>query len=223
MTLQRVGDAQERDRAGEAVDQRGAVEQHPGREGAQHEIFEARLGGPQVVAVERRDDVEGEAHQLEAEVERDEAAGRDQNQHAHGRQEDQDRELELVDALLAQERNPHDQRAERADQRQGRHEAPEVVFHHGAVEADPEVALVGVADRQQREAENRDGEPRDEFGGPLAPEGTDHEERERPQAHDHLRQDQREGVIDRHPLGSYRLRAAAEAALMGAAWGGRGR
>ena len=37
-------DAGEAHRAGEAVDQRGAIEQHPGRQRAEHEVFQARLG-----------------------------------------------------------------------------------------------------------------------------------------------------------------------------------
>ena len=54
------------DRAGEAVDQRGAVEQHAGGERAEDEIFEAGFGRAHIVAVERRDHVEREAHQFEA-------------------------------------------------------------------------------------------------------------------------------------------------------------
>ena len=48
---QRSGDGVETGVAGEAVDQRHAVEQHAGRQGAEHEIFEAGFGRAEVVAV----------------------------------------------------------------------------------------------------------------------------------------------------------------------------
>ena len=81
------------DRAGEAVDQRGAVEQHAGRQRAQHEILEARLARAHVVALDGGDDVERQALQLEAEVERDQVAGRDHQQHAERRQQQQHRDI----------------------------------------------------------------------------------------------------------------------------------
>ena len=77
-----LGDAGERHGAGEAVDQRAAVEQHAGRQRAEHEILQAGFGRAHVVAVRRRDHVEREAHQFEAEIERDQIAGRDQHPHA---------------------------------------------------------------------------------------------------------------------------------------------
>ena len=43
LALQRRGDGGERDAAGKAVDQRGAVEQHAGGERAEDEVFQARL------------------------------------------------------------------------------------------------------------------------------------------------------------------------------------
>ena len=66
-----VGQAVERERAGEAVDQRAAVEQHARGERAEHEILEPGLGRARLVAVERGDHVERQALQLEAEIERD--------------------------------------------------------------------------------------------------------------------------------------------------------
>ena len=51
-------DVLEAGRAGEAVDQRGAVEQHAGRQRAEHEVLEAGLARSDVVAAERGDDVE---------------------------------------------------------------------------------------------------------------------------------------------------------------------
>ena len=80
--------------AGVAVDQRGAVEQQAGREGAQHEIFEARLGRAQLVAAEGGEHVERQALEFEAEVKRDEVVGRDRQHHAGRREQDQHRILE---------------------------------------------------------------------------------------------------------------------------------
>ena len=73
--------------AGEAVDQRDAVEQHAGGQRAEHEIFEARFGRAQVVAVDRGDDVERQRLQLEAEIERDQVVGRDHQHHAERREQ----------------------------------------------------------------------------------------------------------------------------------------
>ena len=82
-------DAGEADRAGEAVDQRRAVEQHSRRQRAEHEIFQPRFGRAQRVAVARGDHIERQAHQFEAEIERDQIVGRDQHQHAERREHDQ--------------------------------------------------------------------------------------------------------------------------------------
>ena len=63
--LRRGGDPREDRRAGEAVDERGAVEQHAGRQRAQDEILEPRLARANVVAVDGGDHVKREALQLE--------------------------------------------------------------------------------------------------------------------------------------------------------------
>ena len=57
MALQRLRDADERNGSGEAVDQRGAVEQHARRQSPEHEVLEPRFRGPGIVAMEGRDDV----------------------------------------------------------------------------------------------------------------------------------------------------------------------
>ena len=87
--------------AGEAVDQRDAVEQHARRQRAEDEILEAGLGRAQTVAVDRGDDVERQRLQLEAEIERDQVVGRDHQHHAERGEQDEDRILELVEMLLA--------------------------------------------------------------------------------------------------------------------------
>ena len=198
MALKRLADADERNGAGEAVDQRRPIEKHAGRERAEHEIFEARLGGLRVVAVEGRDDVEREAHQLETQIERDQVAGRDQHQHPERRQHNQHRELELVDPLFAQEGDGHHERHERADERQRLHEAAEIVGHDRAVEAEDRVSLMGVADREQCEGQHRDGEAGHELGCLLAAEGADAQKRERADREDQIGDELSEGIADGH-------------------------
>ena len=129
-----LGDAGERDVAGEAVDQRRAVEQHAGRQRAEHEILEARLGRARRCRGRCGDDVEREAHQLEAEIERDQVVGRDHHHHAGGRQQNEDRELELLAVLGRQVVERHQDRDGRADQHQYLHEAREPVDDEAAVE-----------------------------------------------------------------------------------------
>ncbi len=53
----------------------------------------------QVVAAIGGDDVERQAHQFEAEIERDEIAGRDQHHHAERRQQQQHRKFEAADLV----------------------------------------------------------------------------------------------------------------------------
>ena len=76
------GDVGELRRAGEAVDQRGAVEQQARRQRAQHEILQARFRGLGVVAAEGGQDVERQRLQLDADIERDQVAGRGHHAHA---------------------------------------------------------------------------------------------------------------------------------------------
>ena len=54
-----------------------------------------------VVAMERGQDVERQAHQLEAEIERDQVGGRDHHQHAERREHDQHRKFEALLPLRA--------------------------------------------------------------------------------------------------------------------------
>ncbi|GCC45278.1 hypothetical protein chiPu_0029552, partial [Chiloscyllium punctatum] len=95
-------DAGERDRAGETVDQRSTVQQHARRQRAEHEILQAGLARLGIVALAGGNDIERKAHQLEAEVERDQVAGRDQYHHAERREQHQDRELEGTARRLGQ-------------------------------------------------------------------------------------------------------------------------
>ena len=88
------------------------------------------------IAVDRRDHVERKAHQLEAEIERDQVGRRDQHQHAGGREQDQDRIFELLLPLAAEIVERHQDRGRRADERQELEEAREAVDHEAAAEGD---------------------------------------------------------------------------------------
>ena len=87
--LRRLGNPGKIDGPGEAINQRGTIEQHSGRQRAQHEIFQAGLGRSQVLTIGGRDHVERQAHQLETQIERNKIRGRDQHQHAERREQEQ--------------------------------------------------------------------------------------------------------------------------------------
>ena len=72
-------------RAGEAVEQGDAVEQDAGRERAEDEIFEAGFGRALVGAAVGSEHVGGQALQLEADVERQQARRRHHHAHADRR------------------------------------------------------------------------------------------------------------------------------------------
>ena len=92
------------------------------------------------VAIDRRDHIERKAHQLEAEIERDQVGRRDQHHHAGGREQDQDRIFELLLLLDREIIDRHQDRDRRAGQRQQLEEAGEAVDHEAAAEGDELVA-----------------------------------------------------------------------------------
>ncbi len=136
LSVDGFGDARKGNRAGEAIEKRSAIKQHAGRQRAEDEIFEAGFRRPEIVAVERGNDVKGKRHQFEPKIERDETGRRNQHQHAEGRQKDQNRKLEFVDFFARQKILAHHQGDEGSAKRQHLHEAPETVVDEGAVEDD---------------------------------------------------------------------------------------
>ena len=128
------GDAGEADRAGEAIDQRGAVQQHAGRQRPQHEIFQPGFGRFRIVAVAGRDHVQRKAHQFQPEIEHDEVAGRNQHHHPKRREQHQDRVFEDPPRRVGEKFRRQDQRRHRADQRQDLQEAGKVVDNEAAAE-----------------------------------------------------------------------------------------
>ena len=157
------GDRGKARRAGEAVDEGGAVEQHARRQRAQQEVLEARLAGAQIVPADRRHHVERQALQLEAEVQRDEIVGRDHHHHAGRRQQHQHRVFEPLRLDLAHVVERQEQRAGGGDQRQRLHEAGEAIDDEAAVEQ--RLPPGRHADHQpRRQPQHGDGEPADALG-----------------------------------------------------------
>jgi hypothetical protein len=124
---ERIGQPVEVGRAGEAVNQRGAVEQHARGERAQDEVLQARFGRARVVAVEGGQDVERQREQLEPEIEAHQVVGRDHRHHADRGEEDEDRELEAGEPLLHVPVQRQQQAERGRGQRQQLHEGGEVV------------------------------------------------------------------------------------------------
>ena len=85
------GKAGEAHRSGKAIEQRDAVKQDSARERTKDEIFQPRLGRALIGAAVGGKHVAGEALQLEADVERDQARCRDHHAHADGGEDDQHR------------------------------------------------------------------------------------------------------------------------------------
>ncbi len=128
------GDAGEADTSGEAVDERGAIKEHAGGQGPEHEIFEAGLARLGIVAVDRGEHVKREARQLEADVKRDEIIRGYHQKHAERRQQDEDSELERLLPVPAHLVDGERQGRCRAEKRHNLHEPREIIDDERAVE-----------------------------------------------------------------------------------------
>ncbi len=189
----RLGDAAEQGGAGEAVKERDAVKQDAARQRAQHEIFEAGLGGAGVAALERGKDVGGEALQLEADIEGEEVAGRDHHAHADRRKQDQHRIFGAEVAVAAEpaHRRQHRDRGGEVDDdlRKGR----EAVADEQAVES----GAAGVAEAGHEgggDGEGEHAEPGQERARAVAGPGRGQHQREAGEGEDQLRRDDDEIV-----------------------------
>ncbi|MGY3420901.1 uncharacterized protein YdaT [Bradyrhizobium sp. F1.13.4] len=168
-------DAGEADRTGEAVDQRGAVEQHARRQRAEHEVLQAGFGRLGVVTVRGRHDVERERHQFEAEIERDQIAGRDQHHHAEGREQHQDRVFEDTARRIREELGRQHQRHRRTDQGQDLHKAGKIIDDEAAAEGHVLARGQHVFERADHDQEQH-RKRRDRLGGLLPAIGAEHQE-----------------------------------------------
>ncbi len=96
LTAQRRTDLAELERAGDAVQQRHAVQQRARRDGAEHEVLHRGFGGDAVLPVERDQRVQRQRQQLDAEVHGDQVAGGTEHDNAEQRRQRQHVELALL-------------------------------------------------------------------------------------------------------------------------------
>ncbi len=183
---ERRRDAGEARLAGEAIDEGSAVEQHPRRQGAQHEILEPRLGRAQRIPVDGGKHVDRQRLHLQPKIERDEIGGRDHHHHAERRQYDQHRILEAFELLGAHEADRHGDGDARADQRHDLQEPRERIEREGTVEG----GTVAGSDNQDRpdHHDERHGKVGDRGRRALTSEHADHEQRQRADRHHDLGQ-----------------------------------
>ena len=88
LTAEHLRDAREIGGAGEAVQQRDAIEQHARRKRAEDEIFEAGFARPFIGAHEASEHIGGKAVELEPDIERHQVARRGHDAHAERREQD---------------------------------------------------------------------------------------------------------------------------------------
>ena len=115
MRREEVGDAGEVGRAGPAVDERDAVEEHRRRERAEQEVLEPGLLRRGAAAVERGEHVQRDREDLERQEDRDEVVGRRHQHHAGGRAQHQREVLGPFEVLAFQVARREQQREQRRD------------------------------------------------------------------------------------------------------------
>ena len=190
-------DLVEEQRAGEAVDQRAAVEEDARGQRAQDEVFEPGLGRAQRIAVERRQHIERQALQLDRHVEGEQAVGRDHHRHAEGREQGQDRVLEPVDALVGHVAARHHDGDARAGEDHHLEEGGVAVEDEVAAQAH-DAGLVLAQHHQRRHDQRQARERGEDAGRLLVAEGS---EQEKPQARNEEEDlAQRRRQVERHGL-----------------------
>ena len=163
---ERIGQTVKIRGAGEAIDQGCAIEQQARGQGAEDEVFQPGLGGAGIVTVDGGDDVERQAEQFEAHIERHEVIGRDHHHHADGGEEQQHGEFEAREALLFEEIHRQHEAHGGAEQAEHLHESGEAV---GDVLAAEGCAFLlhqhqGGGEEQRAEGGDGDGEIRVALG-----------------------------------------------------------
>ncbi len=202
---QRSGQSGEIHRAGEAVNQRDAVEQQPGGKRAEHEILEPGLGRAQLVAGEGGEHVLRQRLQLERKIKRDQVGGRRHAHHADHAKQHQYRELEARDIVLAIVVERQNERKCRAHQHQNLDEDGELI--------DGELAKIpGPADPRHRQKPGEEERAKHEHGADLrlvafAQHAIDQDQHAENGEHDLRRRDG--PVHGRVPCGALSLAVAA--------------
>ena len=169
-------DAGKTHRAGKTVNQRRAVEQHSRRQRAEHEIFQSGFGRAQRIAMAGGDHVERQAHQFEAEIERDQIGGRDQHHHAERGEHDQHRIFEALLPLVLGVIERHGDGGGRAGQGQDFEEAGKIVDDEAAVEAHKLAGGKEIEDHAGGD-QKRNRQPVDDAGRARVAIGAEHQQR----------------------------------------------
>ena len=199
----RDADAVEVRGAGGAEDERDAVEEEAGREGAEEEVLHRRLGRLDAALEGPRQHVQGEGHRLEPQEHDDEVSRARHQRHAHRGEEHEDVELARLRALPAyvverEEKNePHreadDEVEEDREAVEDHHAlerllvgAPEVERghqreHHPARPTTPRCSFRCARRQEVDHQQHERGHGEDEHGpdGPEADDGRDERGRHR--------------------------------------------
>ncbi len=179
-------------RAGRAVHHRQAVEQEAAGHRAEHEVLHRGFGGVGVVAAQRDQRVQRQAHQLEAEVDDQEVVGRDH--HADAQQDEHRQRVELaLEQVAAGDVGPGiGQRQHDGQRRAQRQQMAQRVGDHHALHADHALAGQQAVQVQQRDDGQRGlGQPEGRPPARVGDEDVDQRDRaQRGQQHD-LRQGHR--------------------------------
>ncbi len=143
-----LGDARgqlvEQHRARRAVQQRDAVEEEAGREGAQQEVLQRALVRRRLLADEPGQDVEADRHRLQPDEQRDQAAGRGQRHHARRGEQDERVHLAVVPTQAREVRDRERDAGDGAEQDDEVRDGGRAADEHLPVERRP-----GVADGQR--------------------------------------------------------------------------
>ena len=142
-------------RAGEAVEQRHAEEQDAAGERAEDEIFEPRFGRALVGAAEGGEDVGRRGLQLEPDVERDQAGGRDHHRAAERGEQDQHRIFGAMLGIALEPAVRGDDRDRRREEDDRLAERREEVGRDLAAEDRPGVGRRRRPERRSRRAARR--------------------------------------------------------------------
>jgi hypothetical protein len=189
------GDTVQVRRSGGTVDERDAVEQERGREGAEEEILHRRFARDELAFEEPGQNVQRERHELERQEHDDQVARGGHQHHAGGREQHERPVLARLRAGAAEivHREQDDERARVADHHV--EEQREVVEHDHVAEGAARRAPPHDG-REQRADHAGERHHRRQLAGQRAPDQVEHEhergsrqhdERRRERADEHLR------------------------------------
>ena len=199
------GDLREIERAGEPVDQRHAVQQRPGGDGAEHEILHGRLGADARVAVEGHHRVHRQREQLHPEVDGHEASGGHQHEDAEERREREHVVLAAQDAAVLEIRARIQERHRDQEEPGELQHETELIGHVHAREQRGALRDVAVAHRER--GPHRESEQRQRRGDPASAFAREHVD-EQDEADRRRERDLRHGGRDARPGEDYVVHGA---------------